>query len=106
MTNTIGNTALELNTNELEMVVGGTPEFSGKVGQYDGVVGQKYYFVRDDNHDIWYYGELTRTWEKGVIWWVTERTHEADIEKSFDGFRGKREFYGKSYSMFTVAKGI
>lgn len=49
--------------------------FSGHVGQYDGVIEQTYYFVYDDNHDVWFKGVLKASYEKHILWW-TERKHD------------------------------
>lgn len=69
----------ELNENELNMVNGGlvvgSREYYGHVSKYDGEVGEKYYFVNDDNPNWVYEAILVRSGEEDGILWTTKRYH-------------------------------
>lgn len=97
----------ELNDEDLRVVTGGTnwPEyvFSGHVGKYDGVVGEKYYIVCDYKN-AWAYGELVKTWEKHDILWMTIRTHRIDVKltggECFD--HGETEYSSTNWTLYTT----
>ena len=69
---------VELKDEELDQVVGGFSE-ENHIGKYDGVVGQTYYFVYDDDHSAWCRAVLTKTYEKTKWIFFSERWHNVHI---------------------------
>lgn len=69
-----------LEDEELKEVIGG---WSGHVGQYDGVIGQTYYFVNDQFSNVWIKGILKESYEKTRLVFWSKRVHVVEIiEKS------------------------
>lgn len=68
----------EMTDIELESVSGG---WSGHVDKYSGVIGEKYYFVNDDDHSKWIYGKLLKSYEKKKALFFSVRTHEVAVER-------------------------
>lgn len=93
----------ELTEEDLQNVMGG---FSGHVGKYDGVVGEKYYFVLDgSNGTQWMYGKLTWSGEIRNAPFTTIRWHYADIEKWFGGTMSfHAELCGDDWTMYKYFK--
>ena len=85
MENTVHNTT-QIEDRQLEMVTGGdnsstsktgkdgTYHFTGHVTKYKGVVGQRYFFTKD-NEDVWYMGILVKSFEEDYAIFWSRRKH-------------------------------
>lgn len=77
-------------------------EFYNEVGMYSGVVGYKYYFVRNMDHGkFWVYGTLLDTWERRINIFHTRRMHKVYVEKAtLGGNFHELEMEGREYTMY------
>ena len=79
--------------------------FSGVVDKYHPIVG-KYYYLCDDHNRVWYYGKLTKSYEKSKAC-HTVRTHKLAVEQyCYQGEFQKivvgkeQEFCGDIYTLY------
>ena len=117
------NTIKELTNEDLNKVSGGVGKggastrtigsitFTGHIGKYNAVAGQKYYLTFDDR-DEWYYGEMIKSWEKkelGVLL-GTVRTHKLRLilnnGANVEAYNINRDFSGDYTTLYTSAQGI
>ena len=89
----------------------GNITFSGHVGKYNGVVGQKYY-ITFDYVDKWYYGVMVKTWEKKELGGLlgTVRTHKLRLiinnGANVESYNIELEFDGDNTTLYTNAQGV
>lgn len=74
--------------------------FFGHVGKYDGVVGETYFVVMDDE-SCWYFGKLLRTYESDVIFGFTERRHEVECwQRNGEYYNQNKNFCGDRVTLY------
>lgn len=88
--------------NQLEEITGGTVtigncRFTGHVGQYNGVVGRKYYVVKDDGSQ-WFYGKLIKTHD--VMFAIRVHIIECTL-KNGAPYNRIEQVGGSDYSLYT-----
>ena len=107
---------MEIKEKDLEKAVGGSggdnsrtigkSTFTGHVGKYDAVVGNKYYALKD-NADEWIYGVLVKSYEKSKGCY-TVRTHVIDAERGYtinewyNPALKREEISGDSWTLYTT----
>ena len=89
MENTVCDTT-QIEDQKLEMVAGGDNSsttrpgkngpyhFTGHVGKYKGIPGQRYFFT-DDGGVAWYMGVLVKSYEESYALFWTRRMHTVSV---------------------------